>query len=178
MTANTVINTMRLCLLLLCVLQLAFASLEENCRNQGFDPQQLSCDTCELLKAQNAKLHSTCMECCQAYKTLHGQPQRHGYAVLIYNGHNEEMSKFVEESLPTIHHQKGSHRLEVIENDDQYAMMMPSKVYWLEEALPNTGESLDYKLRLLHGMSIEQVSVEGWQKDDLEDMLLTLLQDA
>jgi hypothetical protein len=57
--------------------------------------------------------------------------------------------------------------------------MMPSTIYWFEQALPNTsGQSMDYKLRLYQEMAKETVTVEEWRREDLEDMLLTLLQDA
>jgi hypothetical protein len=101
-------------LVLLCSTSVVVASLEKKCHARGFDPEQLSCDTCALLK-QNEALHTACLECCQAYKTLHGQPQRFESAVLLYNSRNEEMLKFEKESLANVHHQKGSHRLEILD---------------------------------------------------------------
>jgi len=170
---------MRLFSLLLCVLLFAksvSACLEENCRSRGFDPQQLSCDTCNALPDH---LKSSCLECCQTYKTLHGQPQRYGYAVLVYNAQNEEMAKFIDESLKQVHHTKGSHRLQAVESPGGMYGMMPSTIFWMESSPQNVnGQSLDYKLRLYQGMAKEQVTVEGWRKEDLEDMLLTLLEDA
>ena len=164
------------CALLLSACVLA-ENLEESCRYRGFDPQQLSCDTCDLLLSDDIK--AVCLECCQSYKTLHGQPQRYGYAVLVYNAQNEEMTKFVQESLNDVRHTKGSHRLQVIQSPGGMYGMMPSTLFWMEESLPNTdGQSLDYKLRLYQGMAKDQVTVEGWKKEDLEDMLLTLLEDA
>ena len=91
--------------------------------------------------------------------------------------------KFMDESLPQVHHVKGSHRLVVQEAPSGVSMFqrMPSIVYWMEQAPPHStnGQSLDVKLlQVYESMAKEQVTVEGWQKADLEDMLLTLLEDA
>lgn len=90
------------------------------------------------------------------------------------------MVKFIDESIKEIHHIKGSHRLEVVESPAaSMFQMMPSTIFWMESPPPNTsGQSLDYKLQVYQEMAQEQVTVEGWQKSDLEDMLMTLLEDA
>mmetsp|Transcript_28077 Transcript_28077/g.50846 ORF Transcript_28077/g.50846 Transcript_28077/m.50846 type:complete len:174 (+) Transcript_28077:90-611(+) len=155
-----------------------FANLLDSCRSRGFDPLQLSCDTCTLLPQQHK---SNCLECCQSFQTLHGQPQRFPFAVLLYNGQNEEIMKFMDECLKKVHHVKGSHRL-VVEKAPSGAslfQMMSSTVYWMEQVPPNmNGKTLDTKLQVYENMAKEQVIVEGWQKADLEDMLLTILEDA
>lgn len=167
------------CSIFLVLLDSIFANLQDSCHSRGFDPLQLSCDTCTLLPQK--QLQSDCLECCQSFQTLHGQPQRFPFAVLLYNNQNEEMMKFMDESLPQVHHVKGSHRLVVQEAPSGVSMFqrMPSIVYWMDQAPPRTnGQSLDVKLQVYESMAKEQVTVEGWQKADLEDMLLTLLEDA
>jgi hypothetical protein len=154
---------------LLCTLLLMFVvmgtTLEDSCRERGFDPHQLSCETCELLNAQEA-----CRECCQSYKTLHGRPQRYKYAVLVYGVRGEEIKSFVEESVEEIHSAKGPGRLEVV----PHQTMMPSTLYWFQSMPPKEG-SLDSRVRSFQSLVKEQVVVEGWRKEDLKDMLLTLL---
>ena len=115
MTIERMLRTM-LCSLLLVSVAMGM-TLEDTCRERGFDPYQLSCDTCELLKAPEA-----CRECCQSYKTLHGQPQRYKYAVLVYGMRGDEIKSFVEESVEEIHSAKGPGRLEVVPHE----LMMPS----------------------------------------------------
>ena len=166
------------CILIHGIIHTVFANLQDSCQSRGFDPLQLSCDTCALLPKQH---ESDCLECCQSFVTLHGQPQRFPFAVLLYNTQNEEMRKFIDESLTQVHHVKGSHRLEVVKAPGRANMfqMMPSTVYWMEQAPPSTsGKSIDAKLGIYESMAKEQVIVEGWQKADLEDMLLTILEDA
>lgn len=151
-------------------------TLEDSCRESGFDPQQLSCDTCELLQqaaAESKQIHEACLECCQSHKTLHGQPQRYEYAVLVYNVGGDEMKSFVEESVEEIRVTKGKGRLELVPILQR--RIMPSTLYWFESMPPAVDGSVDAKVMAYQSTAKERVRVEGWRKEDLKDMLLTLL---
>jgi hypothetical protein len=168
-TARTIERMLRplLCTVLLTSVVMG-TTLEDSCRERGFDPYQLSCDSCKLL---NTAPEAVCRECCQSYKTLHGQPQRYKYAVLVYGMRGDEIKSFVEESVAEIHSVKGPGRLEVV----PHQLMMPSTLYWFDSVPPKEGSSFDSTIRAYKSMAKEYVHVEGWRKDDLKDMLLTLL---
>jgi hypothetical protein len=143
----------------------------DTCLSQGFDPSNLSCETCILL--QSTDYHLTCLECCQSYKTLDSKTSRYAAAVLVHAaGQSEEIDKFVQEELPQIQSTKLGITVET-SNDSSYGFfgMRPSMLYFFKNKV--TGKSSrDYS-----EFSQEQIVLYGWSKDDLKDMIQTLLPD-
>jgi hypothetical protein len=96
------------------------------------------------------------------------------YAVLVYNVGGDEIESFWKESVEEIHSTMGNTRLEVMPVVQM--RMMPSTLYWFESMPPpNDDGSVDSKLRAYQAAAKERVVVEGWRKEDLKDMILTLL---
>jgi hypothetical protein len=53
-----------------------------------------------------------------------------------------------------------------------------STLYWLEVPPPKSVlQNPEDSKRVLEQLAVSQVYVDGWRKDDLKDMLLTLLED-
>lgn len=165
--SSTMTSLSALILLLLSVVSLSQAQAS-TCLSQGFDPSNLSCDTCVLLR--NTDFHLTCLECCQSYKTLDSKTSRYQAALLLHAQGSEEVDKFVEEEGAKIQEQKSGLRIEKQQpsSSGMYGMfgMRPSVLYFFK-----TPDDSD-----LNAAS-EQIALRGWSKDDLKDMINTLLPD-
>lgn len=174
----------------------------DQCRELGFDPFQLSCDTCEKLSSwlkdsststspssnDNQKQPSVvtavtnCLSCCQVYRDLpRAQPQRYQAAILVHaTGQNEHLDNLIENDKfeETVKKIKGSNRFRRVEVPVQAAMMIPSHLYWLDQVLD---ESKQYDLSGMEqyeAKSKETVTLDpSWKTDDIRDMILTLLAD-
>jgi hypothetical protein len=147
------------------------SSIIDTCLSQGFDPANLSCETCVLL--QSTDYHLTCLECCQSYKTLDSKTSRYAAAILVHVvGQSEEIDKFVQDELPQIQSTKLGITVET-SNDSGFGFfgMRPSMLYFFKNKF--SGKSArDYA-----ELSQEQIVLYGWSKDDLKDMIQTLLPD-
>ena len=155
-------------------------SLLESCRSEGFDPWQLSCETCELLPN---KPHQKCLECCQTYKTSDALTKPYESAVLVHRPSlqaESEMEQFLTEHFDDLVKLKGSKRLIKMEQDDSYAsssrfmfMRPPSQMMlWFDEVVA-PGQTL----KAYKDAAKEIVTLDGYKKDDMKDMLTTLLPD-
>ncbi|KAL3793293.1 hypothetical protein HJC23_003803 [Cyclotella cryptica] len=198
----------------------AFASTltEESCLTRGFDPYNLSCETCHLLEESttlsslvqeyNAK-HSKepidivqeCRYCCQSHKfnpvLHHGQSLRgkFRYALLTYNEGSldqyGEIKDFVDKDLNDVLSFKGEHRFRVSVSEKigldgnmmQMMMMMgggfrgfggPPKLMLFENAKKGGGKWSEDD----ENEAGEVITLRGWKREDLKDMLMTLLPNA
>ncbi|KAL7471087.1 hypothetical protein ACHAXS_011378 [Conticribra weissflogii] len=190
---------------------------DETCLKLGFDPSNLSCETCRLLaesptlqklqKEQKGNdppidLVAECRSCCQSYKVnpiLHPGDSLRGkykYALLTYNknslDHYGEIKDFIERDVNDVLSFKGENRFRVVATEspgmdaEMMRMMMmgvmmggggfggPPKLMlfekkkkggagWTEEDEEEAGEV---------------ISLRGWKREDIKDMLMTLLPSA
>lgn len=202
---------------------LVTAISEKWCLERGFDPSNLSCDTCALLEESstlqtlqnehNAKImegsgetiidiSAECRTCCQIHKvnpllrpgeSLRG---KYRFALLTYSERNleqhGEIKDFLERDLDNLLAFKGESRMKAIPSkksignfmdnkNDVMAMMMgggfgfgggPPKLMlfekqkqggWTEEDEMEAGEV---------------IPLRGWKREDVNDMLMTLLPNA
>ena len=152
----------------------------EACRQQGFDPMHLACTTCDLLLEHQ----TACRACCQAY--LSSTPPRtkpyegavlavppHGRGVMDELLEDESWEAFVKE-------RGGAERLRVVERpamdgEDMYALLMsggpPAQVLLMDQKIKD--RKLMYEKAV--GLAKEIISLKGLSKDDVKDMLQTLL---
>jgi hypothetical protein len=147
----------------------------ESCRQQGFDPFQLSCSVCEILPES---VTESCKSCCLPYKTLEKRNRRFQYAVLMAPDANVygEISTLLEEDLERIHNEKGSDRFLVkrISGGGGMYRMPPAAIFWFDEAPPSTSSDVFE----LEEKAVETIFLDqGWKRDDMRDMLLALLPD-
>lgn len=209
---------MLLVFLLACLcspLPLAAAPSETWCRDRGFDPSNLSCDTCALLK-ESATLRSLqetknaaagegppvdvvaeCRSCCQAWKSntllrpgtsLAGKYQS---ALLTYGGEHtldQEMRDFMERDMDDLVLLKGKAGFQAVKSEelgggpDQDMLMMlgmmggggmgPPKLMLFKTRKKGGWREEDEK------EAGEVIVLRGWKREDLKDMLLTLLPNA
>jgi hypothetical protein len=195
----------------------ASTSLEESCLALGFDAENLSCETCNLLK-ESTTLHSLqqehndknpdsainlveeCKSCCQSHKfnpALHpGQSLRgkYRYALLTYEegslDQHGEIKDFIDRDVNDILSFKGENRFRVsasqrgsgLDANILRQMMMMGQFHGLGGSAPKL---LLFESAKKGGWSEddeseagEVITLRGWKREDLKDMLLTLLPNA
>mmetsp|Transcript_8984 Transcript_8984/g.13810 ORF Transcript_8984/g.13810 Transcript_8984/m.13810 type:complete len:171 (+) Transcript_8984:103-615(+) len=158
-------------LLLIHVVAMANCSVLESCLSEGFDPSNLSCDACVFLKSTN--YHLTCLECCQSYKTLDSRTSRYDQAILIHSPGSEEIDKFIEEELKGIQDNKIGFNVEKQrQRPGMFFSMSPNVLYFFKGEAPSSGGMKAYA-----ESAQEEIVLHGWSKDDLKDMINTLLPD-
>jgi hypothetical protein len=191
---------------------------EESCLAVGFDPSNLSCETCTLLEqsytlsslqSEYNEKHSKdpidivqeCKSCCQPHKfnpVLHpGQNLRgkYRYALLTYNEGSldqyGEIKDFIDRDLNDVLSFKGENRFRVTASESggldgnmmQMMMMMgggqfrgfggPPKLMLFENGKKGGQWSEDDEKE-----AGEVITLRGWKREDLKDMLMTLLPNA
>lgn len=162
-------------------------SLLEYCRSVGFDPWQLSCETCDLLPTRN-NIQKNCNACCQSYKTSERMTKPYESAVLVHRdgsssrlSHNadSEMDQFLNEHWNDLVKQKGSNRLSKLVRDDsassaRFMLMRPPSqmLLWFDTIVEPGLKMKEYK-----EAAKEIIYLDGYKKDDMKDMLSTLLPD-
>ncbi len=166
-------------------------SFLRDCRNSGFDPMQLACTTCRILPKQH---QPNCQKCCQSYKTLENKRSKRYYemAYLLNTGFPESVQEFVKEDLEMIVETKGSSRFYTNEfhntdrNNHHNTMMRmtmmgmlnqePSAIFWFDKRMDF--KTLDVEDVIRQADEITVLSGRGLGRDDMRDMLLTLLPDT
>jgi hypothetical protein len=169
----------------------------EACRTLGFDPWQLSCETCRLLTGSSVSslLLDHCHACCQSYKTLEKRTRAYGGAIVLHSNIPRaypEIDSFLEQDLKSIiWTKKGKDRVVVTtmpgggQRGGMSNMMMgmgmgnmygpPSAILWFDD-LPPTND-MGISISELQQRAKEIIILEGWKRDDIRDMLLALLPD-
>ena len=212
------INVIIIAVLAITLQTLAVSSLtEESCLTLGFDPTNLSCETCHLLSESstlsslqneyNQKHSSTidivqeCQACCQSHKfnpVLHpGQNLRgkYRYALLTYDEGSldqyGEIKDFIDRDLNDILSFKGEGRFRAepsekdggLDNANMLRQLMMGQFYGLGGGQPP--RLLFFEKAKKGGWTEEDeseagevITLRGWKREDLKDMLMTLLPNA
>lgn len=181
---------------------------EDWCLERGFDPTNLSCDTCRLIeestsiqqlqRKQNIDIGEECRQCCQFHKVnpvLHPQYSLRGkfkYALLTYNegslGHFGEINDFIERDLNDVLSFKGQSRFKAVastkssvDSEMRMQMMMmgimngggeqPKLMFFDKHKKGGWSEEDEEE-------AVEVIKLRGWKREDLKDMLMTLLPSA
>ena len=194
---------------------------EEWCLELGFDPSNLSCDTCALIdesttlrRLQEEKneaaaaagggdelidVSAECRTCCRSYKvnpllrpgeSLRGKWR---YALLTYNenslGQYGEIKDFIERDMDDVQSFKGENRFRVVKSQspggrDVDSMMMmygmmgggfgggPPKLMLFGKQKKGGWSPEDEE------EAGEVINLRGWKREDVKDMLMTLLPNA
>lgn len=191
------------------------------CEEWGFDPSNLSCDTCALIEesatlrklqeetneaaaagagagggGEPIDLSAECRTCCRSYKvnpilrpgeSLRGKWR---YALLTYNEHSlgqyGEIKDFIERDVDDVQSLKGENRFRVVKSqslgdrDVGSAMMMygmlgggfgggPPKLMLFRKQKKGGWSPEDEE------EAGEVFNLRGWKREDVKDMLMTLL---
>mmetsp|Transcript_14414 Transcript_14414/g.21782 ORF Transcript_14414/g.21782 Transcript_14414/m.21782 type:complete len:230 (-) Transcript_14414:1984-2673(-) len=211
-------NTFLLLIILICChFQLATAVSQEWCLERGFDPSNLSCDTCALLeesttllslqKEKNAKskggggeqpidVVAECRTCCQAHKVnpiLHPGESLRGkyrYALLTYDEHTlesyGEIKDFIDRDMDDVLSFKGENRFRAVKSEKQERMQDIEMMMRMGGMMGGFGggppKLMLFEKQKKGGWSEddeeeagEVIALRGWKREDVKDMLLTLL---
>jgi hypothetical protein len=163
----------------------------DDCRQNGFDPAMLACSTCNFLFSSSSLISAEeleiCQSCCRSLLDVEHVTKPYEAAVLIDRGHNSELEQFITHDFQNLVKLKSGSssdqqsprlvRRVVQPNEQHHAMsslfhyMRPSVVYFLED--PSAVQIQDVKQ--LAKIAKETYNLEGMKRDDIKDMLLTLL---
>ena len=172
------------------------------CRHYGFDPLQLACQTCQLLtklpqqqkKQQQKKQQQEeiCKECCQPYKDTQSLRKPYQSAILVVPPKqlmDDELTTFLREDWDDlVERQGGFTRLQKInmKNDKSSSLLhqgfwfirTPAEVHFFDERLSSSSSSSniqDLSEEDITDMAKETMQLYGWKRDDIRDMIQTLL---
>ncbi|KAL7500741.1 hypothetical protein ACHAWT_009013 [Skeletonema menzelii] len=184
----------------------AALEVSENwCLERGFDPANLSCDTCRLIdesttiqklqRQQNLNIGEECRQCCQFHKVnpvLHPDYSLRGkfkYALLTYNEGSlgQEIKDFLERDLSDVLSFKGENRFKAVASTKS-SMDSEMMMQMMMMGIMSGGSGPKLMLFDKHkkgGWSeedekeaVEVIKLRGWKREDLKDMLMTLLPSA
>lgn len=167
-----------------------------DCREKGFDPMRLSCPTCDLLPEN---VQEACKKCCQSYLDAKRRTNPYQAAVLVKSTFNtvsqqpggrflSELDMLLDDKdewEKILNDKGGKERLQVMTRNlqqtdnsserDLLSLLIrrrPSmEVLLLDEKLP--AGTLSYEK--LKEKATEIISLQGLSKDDIKDLLMTLL---
>ena len=156
----------------------------KECREWGFDPSNLSCDTCSLL-LQHEQLGSEqfqieCQKCCQKYRKNPSMQQQefssnekankrrtmYKSALLVYGDYgiqnNEEVQGFLTHDLEALLDRKGEDVLSVAETDPR----QPPLLLLFNDPNPDLYKSPD-----------ETIKLNKWKREDMKELISNVLPD-
>jgi hypothetical protein len=168
----------------------------QGCRQQGFDPAQLACVTCNLMPTQAIK--ATCLSCCQSYKdvvlTGGGRFDKpHQAAILVLPKGMpvpEEVQKLLTDDWQQLVESKGGGggargaRLFSMELNAQVSASNshmrflfaapPAYIYFFDDKDISAYRTAT-SVATIADAAKESVSLQGWKREDIKDMLQTML---
>lgn len=167
----------------------------DNCRSSGFEPAQLACNTCRLL---SDTIQATCLECCQSYLDVERitKPFQSAIVVLmtptvpqegelgnffkddwneVYKIKTDKrLMKIIDESASSLKTNKGLNNMYM--NHPLFQFMsfnrQTAEILFFDEPMPR-GSSLNYQT--LMNKSKETMPLDGMKREDIKDMIMTLL---
>ena len=151
------------------------------CRQQGFDPAQLGCDTCRIVPSS---VKDSCLACCQAYKDTPSLRTPYSSAVILVSAASSmesEVETFLRDDFESLRSAKGgAAKLEKMtikssnsNNNDGFWFMrtQPAELLFLDEPLKSGLSEKELRQR-----AKESIVLYGWKREDIKDMIETLLE--
>ena len=157
---------------------LVAADWVSDCHASGFDPEQLACQTCQVLPIE---FLDQCQKCCQSWLDVKRITKPYAAAVVIDRGSAGDVETFFKENWDEVIEEKGTHQLQKIETPREqqqfhFFMPRPSQVLFFDDSTAIIkNNKLTYDLPKLVKMAKEVVNLDGMKREDIKDMLLTLL---
>lgn len=149
-----------------------------DCNESGFDPEQLACQTCQILPVE---FLDKCQKCCQSWLDIKRITKPYAAAVVIDRGSAGDVETFFKENWDEVIEQKGTHQLQIIQTPKEqqqfhFFMPRPSQVLFFDDSAKIIkNNKLTYDLPKLVKMAKEVVNLDGMKREDIKDMLLSLL---
>ena len=150
------------------------------CRQQGFDPAQLGCDTCRIVPSS---VKDSCLACCQAYKDTPSLRTPYSSAVILVSAASSmesEVETFLRDDFESLRSAKGgAAKLEKMtikssnsNNNDGFWFMrtQPAELLFLDEPLKSGLSEKELRQK-----AKESIVLYGWKREDIKDMIETLL---
>jgi hypothetical protein len=149
-----------------------------DCYESGFDPDQLACQTCHVLPVEFLE---NCQQCCQSWLDTKRITKPYAAAVVIDRGSSGDVETFFKENWDEVLDQKGTHQLQIIKTPKEqhqfhFFMPRPSQVLFYDDSTTVIkNNKLVYDVPKLVKMAKEIVNLDGMKREDIKDMLLSLL---
>lgn len=160
----------------------------EECRALGFDPQQLACTTCEILrniayKETAQRHHENCLGCCNSYKDGERQIRSKPYESAVLVLHRKaggELETFLAEDWDDLVESKGERLRKMKHASKKEEAMEMDMLYFRGGAPAATLHFLEEKsgltdLESIDELAKESIELDGWKREDIKDMIKTLL---
>lgn len=145
-----------------------------DCQASGFDPEQLACSTCyNILPAQYLL---SCQKCCQSWLDTKRISKPYEAAVLVDRGSGGDVATFLLEDWEDVVQAKGATRLQRLHHQaaplqfNFYHHSQPSQLLFFDQTVTGVTD-----LTQLARKAVETVNLDGMKREDMKDMLLTLL---
>jgi hypothetical protein len=171
-----------LCVFLLLAVSSAAAEtqVQRDCRADGWDPTQLACATCDLLPTDNTPLQTRCRACCQDVRDTAYTVKPYQAAVLVVPAQlPEEVQKLVDDDWEALVAAKGgTARLRKMGGSrssggqSYFFAAPPVYVYFFNDAATAATATSE---ALAAALAQESMALTGWKREDMRDMLQTLL---
>jgi hypothetical protein len=165
-------------LLLAAAAAAAETQVQRDCRADGWDPTQLACATCDLF-VSGEQLQTRCRACCQAVRDTAYTVQPYQAAVLVVPAQlPEEVQKLVEDDWEALVAAKGgTARLRKMigsssGSQSYFFSAPPVYVYFFNDAATASTATSE---ALAAERAQESMALTGWKREDMRDMLQTLL---
>jgi hypothetical protein len=147
------------------------------CRAFGFDPDQLACQTCDILPTQ---FIAKCQICCQSWLDTKRITKPYAAAILVDRGTGGDVATFLKDDWDDILKTKGNYRLlrlSATKEQSQYTLFMlrPSQLLFFDDASVVSNRKLTSDLPSLVKLAADSYYLDGMKREDIKDMLLTLL---
>lgn len=145
-----------------------------DCRSWGLDPDQLACGTCQLLPVEHVR---HCQQCCQSWLDTKRITKPYEAAVLVdrSGGGGGDVATFVDEDWDEVRKVKGSsrlHRIKAETGQHNFFYSRPSQLLFFDKPISSNEQS---DITGLSREAVETVNLDGMKREDMKDMLLTLL---
>ena len=173
---------------------------KSECNDWGFDPSNLSCDTCSLLSAKSgdgsaplASFVDDCLKCCQTFRpnpvinpdAVTGSfVGRYQIAVLKYDPdilkNYDEIQNFLKEDKEDVMKEKGNEAF-LIEQKQEDHRTMKGYGNFMGMFRSMYSSPTIYFYKEIEDASKgteaadEEVNLQGFKREDIKDMLLTVL---
>jgi hypothetical protein len=145
------------------------------CRESGFDPDQLACQTCKILPT---KFVAMCEKCCQSWLDTKRITKPYAAAILIDRSTGGDVATFLEKDWEELLTAKGTDRLQKLSTTkDQFNFFMarPSQILFFDDLSVLANGKAASDVVSLAKVAVDSYNLDGMKREDIKDMLLTLL---
>jgi hypothetical protein len=145
------------------------------CNDAGFNPEQLACQTCQILPTE---FITECQKCCQTWLDTKRITKPYAAAVVLDRGSGGDVASFFKENWDEVQQAKGTHQLQKMQTAKEqfnFFQARPSQVLFFDDSSIIKKNKVTLDIPGLVKRAVEIVNLDGMKREDMKDMLLTLL---